>query len=151
MMRKTGGTIDKRGDEWPQELAYEKLGWRRYGKRIARWSAEAQTAGEQAEADVGKRSGAPDDKSSTQLHRTESRIIPAPGGKDFLQVYNCRRLVDSAHEVIVARWPPTSLTRMQPAASKMDGVHRHRRCSPQGSIRRCWLLLGRGSSRASML
>ena len=28
------------------------------------------------------------------------------------------------------------------------GDHRQRRCSPQGSIRRCWLLLGEGSRRA---
>ena len=33
---------------------------------------------------------------------TESRIIPAPGGKDFLQAYNCQAVVDSAHLVIVA-------------------------------------------------
>ncbi len=28
--------------------------------------------------------------------------MPAPGGRDFLQAYNCQAVVDSAHQVIVA-------------------------------------------------
>ena len=32
----------------------------------------------------------------------ESRIMPGPGGRDFLQGYNCQAVVDSAHQVIVA-------------------------------------------------
>ena len=32
----------------------------------------------------------PDDKAQRNFTDTESRIIPAPGGKDFLQAYNCQ-------------------------------------------------------------
>ena len=32
----------------------------------------------------------------------ESRIMPASGGKDFLQAYNCQAVVDPEHQVIVA-------------------------------------------------
>ena len=38
-------------------------------------------------------------KAQRNFTDTESRIIPAPGGKDFLQVYNCQAVVDSAHQV----------------------------------------------------
>ena len=32
----------------------------------------------------------PDDKAQRNFTDTESRIIPAPGGKDFLKAYNCQ-------------------------------------------------------------
>ena len=52
--------------------------------------------GEQAEAEGGKHPVVPDDKAQRNFTDTESRIIPAPGGKDFLQAYNCQAVVDSA-------------------------------------------------------
>ena len=82
-------------DQLPEELAFRD--WRRYGKPL---EAEAQAAAEQAEAEGGNHPGVPDDKAQRNFTDTESRIIPAPGGKDFLQA--CQAVVDSAHQVIVA-------------------------------------------------
>ena len=44
----------------------------------------------------------PDDKAQRNFTDAESRIMPAPGGRDFVQAYNCQAVVDSAHQVIVA-------------------------------------------------
>ena len=89
MMRKTGGTAKTSvGDELPQELAFREGRLEKIREAMAALEAEAQTAGEQAEAEGGKRPGAPDDKAQRNFTDAESRIIPAPGGKDFLQAYN---------------------------------------------------------------
>ena len=87
---------------------------------MAALEAEAQTAAEQAEAEGGKRPGVPDDKSQRNFTDTESRIIPAPGGKDFLQAYNCQAVVDSAHQVIVAARAPNQTSDKQQAAAMME-------------------------------
>ena len=57
---------------------------------MAALEAEAQAAAEQAEAEGRKHPGVPDDKAQRNFTDPESRIIPAPGGKDFLQAYNCQ-------------------------------------------------------------
>ena len=44
----------------------------------------------------------PDDKAQRDFTDAESRIMPAPGGRDFVQAYNCQAVVDSVHQVIVA-------------------------------------------------
>ena len=103
MMRKTGSTAKTSVEmscrrSWP----FESVGWRRYREAMAALEAEAQAAAEQAEAEGRKHPGVPDDKAQRNFTDTESRIIPAPGGKDFLQAYNCQAVVDSAHQVIVA-------------------------------------------------
>ena len=41
-------------------------------------------------------------KAQRNFTDAESRIMPAPGGRDFIQGYNCQAVVDSAHQVIVA-------------------------------------------------
>ena len=93
---------DKRGDELPEELAFRERRLEKIREAMAALEAEAQAAAEQAEAEGGKHPGVPDDKAQRNFTDTESRIIPAPGGKDFLQAYNCQAVVDSAHQVIVA-------------------------------------------------
>ena len=60
--------------------------------------AEAQAA-ERAEA---KRPGVPDERAQRNFTDAESRIMPAPGGREFVQAYNCQAVVDSANQVIVA-------------------------------------------------
>ena len=77
---------------------------------------------------------------------TESRIIPAPGGKDFLQAYNCQAVVDSAHQVIVAARATNQTSDKQQAAAMMEETIDN--VGAPGSIRTCWLLLGKGSRRA---
>ena len=93
---------DKRGDELPEELAFREGRLEKIREAMATLEAEAQAAAEQAEAEGGKHPGVPDDKAQRNFTDTESRIIPAPGGKDFLQAYNCQAVVDSAKQVIVA-------------------------------------------------
>ena len=121
MMRKTGGTAKTSVEmsclrSWP----FERVGWRRYGKPWRRWKAEAQAAAEQAEAEGGNHPGEPDDKAQRNFTDTESRIIPAPGGKDFLQAYNCQAVVDSAHQLIVAARATNQRSDKQQAAAMME-------------------------------
>ena len=81
---------------------------------------EAQLAGEQAEA-VGKgHSGVPDDKAQRNFTDPESRIMPAPGGRDFLQAYNCQAVVDSAHQVIVAAQATNQTSDKQQAVAMVE-------------------------------
>ena len=111
---------DKRGDELPQELAFREGRLEKIREAMAALEAEAQAAGEQAEAEGGKRPGAPDDKAQRNFTDPESRIIPAPGGKDFLQAYNCQAEVDSAHQVIVAARATNQTSDKQQAAAMME-------------------------------
>ena len=111
---------DKRGDELPQELAFREGRLEKIREAMAALEAEAQAAGEQAEAEGGKHPGVPDDKAQRNFTDTESRIMPAPGGKDFLQAYNCQAVVDSAHQVIVAARATNQTSDKQQAAAMME-------------------------------
>ena len=111
---------DKRGDELAEELAFREGRLEKIREAMAALEAEAQAAAEQAEAEGGKHPGVPDDKAQRNFTDTESRIIPAPGGKDFLQAYNCQAVVDSAHQVIVAEWATNQTSDKQQAASMME-------------------------------
>ena len=111
---------DKRGDELPEELAFREGRLEKIREAMSALEAEAQAAAEQAEAEGGKRPGVPDDKAQRNFTDTESRIIPAPGGKDFLQGYNCQAVVDSAHQVIVAARATNQTSDKQQAAAMME-------------------------------
>ena len=111
---------DKRGDELPEELAFREGRLEKIREAMAALEAEAQAAAEQAEAEGGKHPGVPDDKAQRNFTDTESRIIPAPGGKDFLQAYNCQAVVDSAHQVIVAARGTNQTSDKQQAAAMME-------------------------------
>ncbi len=111
---------DKRGDELPEELAFREGRLEKIREAMAALEAEAQAAAEQAEAEGGKHPGVPDDKAQRNFTDTESRIIPAPGGKDFLQGYNCQAVVDSAHQVIVAARATNQTSDKQQAAAMME-------------------------------
>ena len=93
---------DKRGDELPEELAFREGRLEKIREAMAALEAAAQVAAEQAEAEGKEHPGVPDDKAQRNFTDAESRIMPAPGGRDFLQVYNCQAVVDHAHQVIVA-------------------------------------------------
>ena len=89
---------NKRGDELPEELAFREGRTGEDTGSLAALEAEAQAAAEQAEAEGRKHAGScPTTRPSVTSPIAESRIIPAPGGKDFLQAYNCQAVVDSAH------------------------------------------------------
>ena len=111
---------DKRGDELPQELAFREGRLEKIREAMAALEAEAQAAAEQAEAEGGNHPWVPDDKAQRNFTDTESRIIPAPGGKDFLQAYNCQAVVDSAHQVIVAARATNQRSDKQQAAAMME-------------------------------
>ena len=111
---------DKRGDELPEEWAFRERRLEKIREAMAALEAEAQAAAEQAEAEGGKHPGVPDDKAQRNFTDTESRIIPAPGGKDFLQAYNCQAVVDSAHQVIVAARATNQTSDKQQAAAMME-------------------------------
>jgi hypothetical protein len=50
----------------------------------------------------GKEAVMPPDKAQRNFTDPESHIMPAPGGKHFIQAYNAQAVVDSANQVIVA-------------------------------------------------
>ena len=92
---------DRRGDELPEELSFRESRLRKIREAKAALEAEAAAA-EQAEGKGRDPSGVPADKTQRNFTDPESRIMPAPGGRDFIQGYNCQAVVDSAHQVIVA-------------------------------------------------
>ena len=104
----------------PEELAFREGRLEKIREAMAALEAEAQAAAEQAEAEGGNHPGVPDDKAQRNFTDTESRIIPAPGGKDFLQGYNCQAVVDSAHQVIVAARATNQTSDKQQAAAMME-------------------------------
>ena len=93
---------DKRGDELPEELAFREGRLEKIREAMAALEAEAQARAEQAAADGKEHPGVPDDKAQRNFTDPESRIMPGPGGRDFLQAYNCQAVVDHEHQVIVA-------------------------------------------------
>ena len=111
---------DKRGDELPQELAFREGRLEKIRQAMAALEAEAQADGEQAEAEGGEHPRVPDDKAQRNFTDTESRIMPSPGGKDFLQAYNCQAVVDSAHQVIVAARATNQTSDKQQAVAMME-------------------------------
>jgi transposase len=93
---------DKRGDELPRELAFRESRLEKIREAKAAIEAEAQEEAEQARAKGKHRPGVPDEKAQRNFTDPESGIMPAPGGKHFIQAYNAQAAVDSANQVIVA-------------------------------------------------
>ena len=92
---------DKRGDELPAELSFREGRLERIREAMAALEAEAQAAAEEADAAGKEHSGVPEEKAQRNFTDPESRIMPGPGGRDFLQAYNCQAVVDHDHQVIV--------------------------------------------------
>ena len=89
---------DRRGDELPEELAFREGRLEKIREAMAALEAEAEQA-----AEAGKtHPGVPEDKAQRNFTDPESRIMPGPGGKNFLQAYNCQAVVDHEHQVIIA-------------------------------------------------
>ena len=60
------------------------------------------------------------DKAQRNFTDAESRIMPGPGVKDFVQGYNCQAVVDSAHQVIVAARATNQTSDKQQAAGMVE-------------------------------
>ena len=93
---------DRRGDELPQELAFREGRLEKIREAPAALEAEARAEAERAEAEGKEHPGVPEDKAQRNFTDAESRIMPGPGGRDFLQAYNCQAVVDHKHQVIIA-------------------------------------------------
>ena len=102
---------DKRGDELPEELAFREGRLEKIREAMAALEAEAEGR---------KQPGVPEDKAQRNFTDAESRIMPGPGGRDFLQAYNCQAVVDHAHQVIVAARATNQTSDQQQAAAMMQ-------------------------------
>ena len=101
----------KRGDELPQELSFREGRLEKIREAMA--SLEAEAAGKD-------HSGVSDDKAQRNFTDAESRIMPAPGGRDFLQAYNCQAVVDSGHQVIVTAQATNQSSDKQQAVAMVE-------------------------------
>ena len=109
---------DRRGDELPEELAFREGRLEKIREAMAALEAEAAAQAKQAEAEGREHPGVPEDKAQRNFTDPQSRIMPASGGKDFLQAYNCQAVVDHEHQVIVAA-RATNLTSDKQQAAAM--------------------------------
>lgn len=93
---------DRNGYELPRELAFREGRLRKIREAKEALEAEAKWEEETAKIVGKEHSGVPDDKAQRNFTDPDSRIMPLPGSKDFIQAYNGQAVVDSAHQVIVA-------------------------------------------------
>ena len=89
---------DKRGDELPKELAFRESRLKKIREARASLEAEVQLEATQKEG----KGRVPEEKAQRNFTDPDSHIMPAPGGKHFIQAYNAQAAVDSAHQIIVA-------------------------------------------------
>lgn len=91
----------KRGDELPQELVFRESRLKKIREAMQALEAEARQAAENGQENNAQ-TVMPQDKAQRNFTDAASHIMPAPGGKHFIQAYNAQAAVDSAHQVIVA-------------------------------------------------
>ena len=108
---------DRRGDELPQELAFREGRLEKIREAMASLEGEVQAS---AEAEGKEHPSVPEDRSQRNFTDAESRIMPAPGGQDFVQAYNCQAVVDSANQVIVAARATNMTSDKQQAVTMME-------------------------------
>ena len=114
---------DKRGDELPEELAFQESRLRRIREAMAALEAGAQAATEKAQAEGLNHPlhpGVPGDKARRNFTDPESRIMPSPGGRDFQQACNCQAVVDSECQMIVAAEATNQASDKQQAVSMIE-------------------------------
>ena len=87
---------DRRGDELPEELAFREGRLAKIREATAALEAEGQAQAEPAAEEGKAHLRLPEDQAQRNFTDAESRIMPAPGGRDFLQAYNCQAVVDHA-------------------------------------------------------
>ena len=93
---------DKRSDELAKKLAFRESRLKKIREAKEALEEEAKRETEVAASADKKHTGVPDDKAQRNFTDPESHIMPAPGGKHFIQAYNAQAAVDSAHQIIVA-------------------------------------------------
>jgi len=120
---------DKRGDELPKELAFRESRLKKIREAKAALEEEARKEAEKStepgvatSSTKSKSTGTPDAKAQKNFTDPGSRIMPAPGGKYFLQAYNAQVAVDSAHQIIVAAEVTNKPTDRGQAEPMMDVI-----------------------------
>ena len=113
---------DQRGDELPAELSFREGRLERVREAMAALEAEAQAAAEPAEAEGKDHPGVPEEKAQRNFTDPKSRIMPGPGGRDFLLAYNCQAGVDSEQQVIIAAQAANQTSDQQQAAAMIEGA-----------------------------
>ena len=91
----------KKGDELPKELAFRESRLMKIREARAALEAEARLEAEKR-PEKSDENDTPSDKAQRNFTDPDSRIMPASGGKYFIQAYNAQAAVDSAAQVIVA-------------------------------------------------
>jgi transposase/signal recognition particle subunit SEC65 len=92
---------NKRGEELPKELAFRENRLKKIREAREALEVEAKQAAEM-DGKEGDKEVLPKDKAQRNFTDPTSHIMPAPGGKYFIQAYNAQAAVDSAHQIIVA-------------------------------------------------
>ena len=111
---------DRRSDELPEELAFREGRLEKIREAMAALEAEARSEAEQAAQEGKEHSGVPEDKTQRNFTDPQSRIMPGPGGRDFLQAYNCQAVVDSKDQVIVAARATNQASDKQQAVAMLE-------------------------------
>ncbi len=111
---------DKRGDELPEELSFREGRLEKIREAMAALEAEAMAEAERAAEEGKDHPGVPDDQAQRNFTDPESRIMPGPGGRDFLQAYNCQAVVDHEHQVIIAARATTQASDKQQAVVMIE-------------------------------
>ena len=91
----------KKGDELPKELAFRDSRLKKIREAKAALEAEARLEAEKR-PEKSDEDDTPSDKAQRNFTDPDSHIMPASGGKYFIQAYNAQAAVDSANQVIVA-------------------------------------------------
>ena len=132
-----------REDELPEELAFRESRLEKIRDAMAALEAEAEA--EQAEGKEHR--GVPDDKAQRNFTDPQSRIMPALGGRDSLQGYNCQAVVDHYHQVMVAARATILASDKQQAVSLMTETINNTGLAPKEVSAAARLLLGKGDRR----
>ena len=111
---------DKRGDELSQELAFQEGRLERIREAAADLEARAQAEVERAEAEGSDHPDVPVSKARRNFTDPESRIMPRPGGRDFLPAYNCQAVVDRERQVIIAAQATNQTSDKQQAVAMVE-------------------------------
>ena len=111
---------DKRGDKLPEELAFREGRLEKIREAMAALEAEAEAQAEQAAEEGKVHPGVPEDKAQRNFTDSQSRIMPGPGGRNFLQAYNCHAVVDHEHQVIIAARATNQASDKQQAVTMLE-------------------------------
>ena len=113
---------DKRGNELPKEMAFRESRLKKIREARKAMEEEAARGAEIATPSNKQQSGVPDDTAQRNFTDPESHIMPAPGGRHFIQAYNAQAGVDSSHQVIVAAEVTNRPVDRGQAVPMMEGV-----------------------------